>query len=265
MEKFNAIILDSDIGSRMRLKQATSAVHQFGKVYQINSLREGIDKLNSNERCDVVFISGQLSKDEVKGFIEGGKQTTGGQDAAYILVLKAKDQESSSVAEIVLVGADGLLFEPYSVDYLLEITQLADRVKSERSCARQLAATKFLLTDVMNQLDQIAYNKASGAEVGQSWKKFKDAAEVLNTFKDEQLKLYYDLAVQMFVDSPVPKRNFQRLKYVGASKRMQARAAKKAAAKSASEQAAGKPSIPDSPSESSETASTTTEAASKPA
>jgi DNA-binding NarL/FixJ family response regulator len=231
MDAFDAMIIDAEISSRMRLKQATSALHNFRKVQQLGSLREGLERLKSSETCDVVFISGMLDQAELKAFIEAGKQTPHGQDSAYVLVMKAKDQGSATVATNVLVGADGLLFEPYSVDNLMDITRLSAKVKGERRQSRALAAIRFLLTDVMSQLDQIAHNKASGLEVGPSLKKFKDAAGVLGTFQGEQLHDYYDIAVDMFMSAPTPRPNFQRVKYVGASKRIQARNAAKLATK----------------------------------
>lgn len=218
--KFDAMIIDPDLDTRMRLKQATASVHQFGKVYQMTTLKDSITKLNAGESADVCFISYRCDQSEVSNFIKDSKATKGGQDTAYILVLKSKDQQSSTVATNVLAGFDGFLFEPYSVEQLLELTELAARVRKERSTTREQAAIRFLLTDIMNQIDQIAFLKASGYDMGSSTKKFKDLCSVLQTLQPESKNIYIGLAVDMFESAEIPKKIFQRKIYGGASSRV---------------------------------------------
>lgn len=218
--KYDAIIVDPDLDTRMRLKQATTAVSNFGKVWQVGSLREGISKLSSPERLDVVFLSYyRFSKEEVIEFISSGKKTQQGQDAAYILVLKGKDQESGTIAQNVMIGADGFLFEPYSVDSLYEITILADKVRKERSMLRESAALRFLISDMMNQIDLVAYVKASGMEVGRGMRKLKELCSVLTTLQPESLELYHKLALDLFENAPLPRKAPPK-RYSGASSRV---------------------------------------------
>lgn len=246
-EKFEAIIVDPDIDSRMRLKQATTAVHNFGKVYQLNTPKEALEKLCSGERADVIFVSHRFDEGMVKDFIAEGKKSQGGQDAAYILVLKAKDQGGSVVAQSMLMGVDGMLFEPYSVDQLVEITQLASRVRKERSDARAEAAIKILVNEMMNHLDAVAGNLAKDLEAGRSVKSLKDAAATIPT-DPEQFKKYLDIGGEMFINAPTPKTIFGRTRYAGPSKRIKDRAAKKAAAKAGSaDQAATTTPTPEAP------------------
>ncbi len=228
-EKYDALIVDPELDTRMRLKQATTAVHNFGKVYQVSSLREALQKCHGESLVDVIFINYRFDRGDVDDFIIKGKESPQGQDAAYVLVMQAKDQESSKIADTMLKGFDGLLFEPYSVDVLVEITKIAAKVKGDRRVQRETAAIKFLLKDVINQLDQISFNLAQGKEVGPSFKKFKDAAVVLRSFEGEKLKKYFDLAVDTFMDAPTPKKVFSRVKYGGASSRVKARMEKKKA------------------------------------
>lgn len=222
-QKYNASIIDPDLDTRMRLKQATTAVHNFGKVHQLTNLREGLAAMNGYERVDVVFLSYRFDEDEVKGFIKEAKETPQGQDAAYVLVLRTKDQDSSVVAKNVMIGADGFLFEPYSVDYLLEITELAARVRKERSKAREEAAIKFLVTDVINHVDMIAYLKSCDCEVGRTLKKFKEICSVFETLDPESKEIYYKIAIEMFIEAPIPQRFLQRKTYRGASQRVKRR------------------------------------------
>lgn len=228
-EKYDALIVDPELDTRMRLKQATTAVHNFGKVFQVGSLREALQKLQGDSPIDVIFINNRFERAEVDQFIAQGKESSQGQDSAYVTVMQAKDQQSATIADTMLKGFDGLLFEPYSVDVLVEITKIAAKVKGERRAQRELAAIKFLLGDVINQLDQISYNLSQGKEVGPSFKKFKDAAVVLKSFEGEKLAKYYEIAVDSFMNVPVPKKVFSRVKYGGASSRVKSRMEKKKA------------------------------------
>lgn len=219
-QKFDALLVDPEIQSRMRLKQATTAVPHFGKVHQVNELREAQGKLAGNERCDVVFISRRFEMETIISFIKTAKSTPQGQDSAYILVLGAKDQDSSTVAASVMSGFDGFLFEPYSVDNLLEITQISARVRKERSQAREEAAMKLLVTDLLNQVDLLSYMKTVKSDPTRVFKKLRETTAVLKTLSPESVDVYYRVALDMFENAPLPTKIFQRKNYGGASSRV---------------------------------------------
>ena len=221
-----ALIIDPDMATRVRLKQATTAVPQFGKVLQANSIDEADQKLKVGEAAfNVVFISNRFPNAATTDFITAAKKTAGGQDAAYILVLEAKSQDSSTVASTVLVGADGLLFEPYSIDQLVEITNLAAAVKAERGIERERAAFRFLLGDVMNQLDLIAQLKSNGMDMGPNLKRLREMCLIFTTLEGESKTNYLGVAGEMFEKAPVPKPIVKR--YRGVSERVKKRTAEK--------------------------------------
>lgn len=224
MMKFDAYIVDPDLDSRMRLKQATTQVIYFGSVLQAGKIKECADKIAvSKQKVDVIFLSYRLDSAETAAFIAQAKQIPSTQDAAFVMMMRSKDQESSTVASTVLSGADGLLFEPFSVDQLTEITVLAAKVKKERSSQREEAALKFLLSDVINQIDQVAYLKSCNYETGPSVKKLKDMCTVFQALPPESKDLYTRLVIDVFEAAPLPKLVFQRKKYAGVSSRVQKR------------------------------------------
>jgi DNA-binding NarL/FixJ family response regulator len=225
-KKYDTLIIDPDMDTRMRLKTATSSVIQFGKVQLLNSLEDAQSNLDMGRPWDCIFVSYRFKKDEVAGFIKQAKEKKAGEDAAYVLILQTQEQSSSVVAESVMIGADGFLFEPYSVDQLVEITELAARVKLERSQEREAAALNFLLRDVMHQIDLIAYLKAVGYDVGRGMKRFKQMCTVFQALEGESLGVYYGIAVETFSEAPFPKQIYQK-SYSGASKRVRERMEKK--------------------------------------
>ena len=170
-KKYDAILVDTDLNSRMRLKQATTSVHNFGQVYQTGTIEEAISKLNTVDNCDVVFITYRFEQEEISKFIKTAKALKSGQDTAYIQVLKSHSADSSTVALNVIGGADGMLFELYSVDCLIEITNLAAKVRYDRSLTREKAAIQVIIHDLVTQVDQICYLKQSGMDTGRGMKK----------------------------------------------------------------------------------------------
>ena len=137
-------------------------------------------------------------------------------------------------------GFDGFLFEPYSVDNLLEITQIAARVRKERSRAREEAALKLLISDLMNQIDLVAYLKQMQSESGRAMKKLRDTSAMLKTLAPESFELYQGLAIDLFEQAPLPKKVFQRKQYSGASSRVKKKMEDKLLAELESDSAAAK-------------------------
>lgn len=229
IQKFDGLIIDPELDARMRLKQVCSSLVNFGKVYPVGSFTECLGKLKSEQHTDVVFVSARLGQANISDFIKDAKATQQGQDSAYILVIPSKDSASAMVAQSVMMGADGLLFEPYSVDQLVEITNLSARVRRERSAAREEVALRFLINDIIQQIDLIAYSRSCGYETGTAMRTFKQACTVLASLEPDSLKLYYRLVPDIFETAPVPANLFQRKKYGGASSRVKRRMAEKLA------------------------------------
>lgn len=227
----DALVADPDITTRARLKEATSAVAQFASVYQFNTLNEALSYLQGEKRCDVMFISYRYQPGEVKNFLLQAKESPQGRDSAYVMVLKAKDQEGSTVASNVMLGVDGFLFEPYSVDSLVEITRLARRIRAERSAARVKLAITLSLSEVIQQLDVVAFLKSTGVEVSRSMRRLKEMCADMKGVAVEALPAYFEVAVKTFTEILSPRKIFQMKEYSGVSDRVKKRMEEKLRAK----------------------------------
>ena len=184
LQSFNALIVDPNVETRMRLKTATTAVNSLKKIQLVNKTSEGISRLTESEfNWDLVFVSANIPRDEIAEFIKTAKETKIGGLCAYVLVMATKEQDSASIAENILLGGDGFLFEPYSIDALIEITDLATRVRHERLAAREKGAIALMIPDLIAQVDLIAYLRSSGAEPGQSFKKFREMTGMPEKFE----------------------------------------------------------------------------------
>jgi len=219
--KYESIIIETDTGSRNRLKQAALAVPEFGKVEFQSSPAEAIYRLNNGpERCDLVFISYRFDQASIMSFIREAKNAKQGQDAAFIMILESDDNDASKVATNMLVGADGLLFEPFSVDQLVDITRLASKVKKERVETREKAALQFMVNDTITQVDTLASLKKMGYDVGTTLRKFRELCSVLQTLEPTSREAYYQIAIEAFQAAPIPKPLVGRVQYGGVSSRI---------------------------------------------
>jgi DNA-binding NarL/FixJ family response regulator len=227
LKRYDAVIIDPDMTTRSRLKQVCASVINFGRVVPIGSCFETMEQIRGDMRADVVFISHHIPQEQIPPFIKEAKNTPGGQDSAYILVLPTKEQASGDVAQAMMIGADGVLFEPYSVDILVEITLLAAKVRRERRAARDQATFKFLLNDLIQQIDVIAYSKSCGYEVGPAMKHFRQACAVLTTMEPDSVEIWYRTAIDSFEAAQIPSALLQRKKYGGASNRVKQRMSEK--------------------------------------
>ena len=234
-EAISGLIVDPCPDSRMRLKQATAAVPLFHSIHLMTSLKEAVSRLSGEEPCDVVFISEKFQTSEITSFIMEAKKSAQGQMAAFILVLGTRHQDSPTVASNLMKGIDGFLFEPYSVNYLAEITQLTAKIRNEHLAARERLAIKLLVTDIIKQLDVLAYLQASGCEPGRSKKDLRDLCSPLAMFSPESQQIYMEAMVEAFIEAPLPTRLSKINKYHGASERVKKQLEDKLAAELQSE------------------------------
>jgi hypothetical protein len=218
--KFNALVVDSDIQSRMRLKGAASSVSSFKSVQLLNDLKQAQNILTcGDESIDVIFLSSRCDRSDIRAFIAEAKKSQIGQDAAYVLLLGTSEQAHANLATNVLDGFDGFLIEPYSVDGLMEITHLASRVKGERSLVREKVAIKLLVREIIGQIDVIAQLKSGGAGASISINSLRETCSVLQKLEQHAHAIFHESAIEQLIDAPVPQIKNTRI-YAGVSKRI---------------------------------------------
>lgn len=228
VNKYQAMIIDDDLDRRMRLRQFTTTIPSYGHVQQCNSVHEATTVVKEGlSHLDVVFIAHGEEADALTTFLREAKDAKASQDAAFILVFKTKPNDTSEIANYIQMGMDSFLFEPYSVNSLNEITELSARVKRERTVARERLAHTLLVTDLIAQIDLVAFLKSAGTVVGKSSARLHEMAGGLKALSAESLERYYEVALKLFIEAPVPKKMFQVKKYGGVSNRVRERMEKK--------------------------------------
>src|SRR5262249_32914468 len=91
---FDALIIDPNPTSRGYLWQATLSEPNFRRVKALAGIEEALTHLQNGNRYDVLLITSEMSSETIRNFVPNAKQTDAGKEAAYVVVLKKKDQES---------------------------------------------------------------------------------------------------------------------------------------------------------------------------
>ncbi len=223
--KFNALIVDPDPSSRLRLRQAMSAVVSLQKVTQCSDTSEAARLIESARDYDLMFLSKRLDLGKISSFIDQIKSMENGRDLAFVIVQEKDDQASGKLALSMLGGADGFLVEPFSVDSLVETTILSTQVKKKRAIEREQAAISLLIKEIISQLDVYAQLRAGGHEAKISQRNLADMCSALKHITPESLDFYYEEAVRLFMNAPIPKPAVKI--YAGASNRVKKRTEQK--------------------------------------
>jgi hypothetical protein len=189
LEKYDILVVDPNRERRMRLKAATASVLSFGSVALCSEFKKGLEVLKDGDQRIIVFVGPESGEKSIRTFIDEAKQTSQGQDSAYLILLSGETGKAGLTSSI-LDGCDGVLLEPFSVDSLVEVTTLAASTHRQRRRAREEAAIAHLVPSALNTLDAIATSKVTGSSPGEKVRDLKVYAKAIQGL-DESLRTYY--------------------------------------------------------------------------
>jgi CheY-like chemotaxis protein len=202
--QFEALIVDPDPESRMRLRQATAVCGEFASVKLESSLLEALKKMRDRMTCNVIFISQTFQSEESREFVKMARETPFGQYAAYIMVLNGSQQIRTGIASNVSGGVDGFLFQPFSVEALRETTTLAREVRLKAAIARKSASRKLLSNAIIPQVEKIFIQELLEKPIPQQKYELKTVVRSLRDAYDDERELL-DALADLFIAVPAPK------------------------------------------------------------
>lgn len=214
---YNALLVDNDMTGRTRLKTVALAVTAFKKAHTANDLREAMTRLGGFDPVDVVFVSAAFGLSNIGDFIKNAKETKHGADCAYVLVHGSNAESSDTIAKSLLTGANAMIGEPYSVDAVREIVEIATKVKKENGLARKKAAIGMLVQSLVTEYDKLVLYLSRGLPVERAKRKFAEKCDTLKKTVDEgDMSAYFEIASQVFESaSPASTKMYE-----GGSKRV---------------------------------------------
>lgn len=179
------------------------AVPAFKKVELLSTPNEGLQRLKGGESVGVVFLSEDLGDKLVQQFVASAKTSKVGEDAAYVLVFRGT-RDGESLAKALLWGVHACLCEPYSVDRLTEILELARRIRHENEGARKKAALQMLVGRIVSEFDKIAAYASQGLDVTRLQKRLRESCSEVAGSTPESVETYLSIACRMFEETQPP-------------------------------------------------------------
>jgi DNA-binding NarL/FixJ family response regulator len=206
---FDALIIDPDPASRMRLKQATSTLSEFRHVRLATSLPRALTELKERVDCNIIFISQTFEPEQSAAFVKAARETQSGQYCAYVLIVDGNRQKRTEVASDVSNGMDGILFQPFSVDALREATELATQVRS-KTIAQRVGASRHLLMDaIVPTVEKMTDLFLEGKKREFARAGLKSVLHALMASCEDNKDAYFDHLVNLFekVSPPPPPKD----------------------------------------------------------
>ncbi len=223
--RFDALIVDKDLSSRMQLRQATAAIPEFSQISMANSISSAIETLQTDQNCDIILFKPNFSDNENADFIKRCKETRNGVGCALILVLKSDLRNAGNIATNFAKGVDAFLPEPYSVDNLNEIFKLAGEMKKKKFEHRCRTAIEIVLKDAPTALDNAALEHKCGVG-GSKRKEWLKLAVSLQDLAVRDFASYEELLIRRFETVSPPA--IIGSPYSGVSERLRKKMAKEA-------------------------------------
>ena len=222
MGNFDTLIVEGDTQVRHRLRTACSPVALFGAFHNAKDIANGLELLKGEVNIDIIFISQSYSLNEVSSFIATAKKTAQGEKFAFIALTKMGEGSITSAAQGMLVGIDAYLPQPYSVDALTEITQLAAKMREIYAETKVRLSITRIVEEVIGQLRVTSFFLCEGDPQRNErfQKQFREASAVLRTLSSDQKKVYYDVISEL-LDKEAPRPEIpDALNYKGKSERI---------------------------------------------
>ena len=223
--QLRALIIETNPTVRGYLWQATLAEPSFHNVKAVKTLDQALKQMCEGKVYDCVLMSGSIDREKTGAFVQKAKESPGGSEAAFVVVVPMSDQNRENIAVNILEGSDGFLFSPFSVASLREVAAIAMRVKRERARSKKQAALQLVMTDVSEILDSLTLAMFCGQPTDRYRRELKQATAALPRLVGEDTDIYYDALSDAF-DQAVPR---PKVEYSGASERVKQMLTKKLA------------------------------------
>jgi hypothetical protein len=197
-DSLEAIIVDSDVNRINRLKLAARAEGSID-VSSVQSCKEACALLEQRNRsCNLLFLSPNLTRREVFDFVKEARTTPGGRICAYILLIDPNQSDPHALTRRLLDGIDGFLQEPYSVDGLHQLVDIARELIAKDLTNRARSAVEIAVVDLLTYIDASSSKSDEHISKHTSAERMKSLQKTLEEVYEMDQELFSDTIVQIF-------------------------------------------------------------------
>ena len=198
--QMNALIVDPSSESRSRLRQALhheekSGLLRFHTIKAAASTGEALVMLGTNPDIDLILIAYSVGKDEINKFISNSAALRTDR-FTYIIVLKPEMQRKLTIVQNLIDGAHGMLCEPYSLESLKDIAEIAQRVRKLNEERRMLAGLPLLAELMLKEIDTAAEKLRGGIKKKPLSSKYRSVVtQLFEKFPEASPTAYFDALI----------------------------------------------------------------------
>jgi DNA-binding NarL/FixJ family response regulator len=203
-QQYDALIIDPDPESRMRLKLATANCTDFRQVKLANSLYGALQDLKERLSCNIIYISQAFEPRQSADFVRQARETKTGQYCAYIMIVDGRRQTRTAISSNISQGMDGFLFQPFSVDGLRETTQIAAKVCCKSQSQRNGASKHLLLESIVPSVEKLTDLFLEGKKLDFVKADLKAITRALSDSCSENTEGYYQALIDLFEKAEAP-------------------------------------------------------------
>ena len=144
----SALYIDPDLTGRLRFKQAARTTGMLGSLIAINTLLEGLERLEARKSYDVIYLTSRFTTEIVANFVRAARRTAQGGRSVYMVVLERRECDATTLAGFALAGVDGFLVSPFSTESLSENVDIATRLVSVKARKNDELSVELLVKAV---------------------------------------------------------------------------------------------------------------------
>ena len=194
-EPYNALVITPESSRRAHLKMAIHhdqlmGGNTFASVHAASSLPEALAKLQGELSYEIVLISDSYKRDDVAEFVSALHQSCP-QKFGIVYVLRCALQERTEIADLLLVGVDSCLCEPFSVETLREITELAAQVRKENAERKIISAAGLIVEAALDEIDRRSDQLRLGGRVGPFSHKIMEASQMFRDLSGDKRDAFF--------------------------------------------------------------------------
>ena len=151
-----ALVVEESGQLRSKLKQLAEHCGHFTDVDAVSNFDQARVQLALGKVYSYIFVSIEFNSSLIASFVEDARLFPGTAMSTIIAFGSGDNGTVDAVANQMLVGVHGFMFDHYTVDRLNEIIELAGKAQAQGTHMRLRAATGLILTDILENVSKVS-------------------------------------------------------------------------------------------------------------
>lgn len=195
------LFVHPEVEARSRVKQIGAMLKSWATFEQMTDLAAAQAHLQTSDPYDAIFLSASFGRETLTRFIRTTRGFASASGSCFVALLGHGAHDVTMVGSHLLSGFEGFLIEPFSVDTVVEVVEVAERVRREETQRRQAYALELLVHSVLEQAAEVYQLRRAGRSAKLSAKLLQETATVLRQLEPSLEERYFCLLTSALENS----------------------------------------------------------------